>query len=291
MPSQEDPVLARRHLAAFLRGLRETSSLTQRRVADSLDWSMSKVVRIENGTVGVSTTDLRALLGLYGLIDDEKARALIDMARVARRRPWYAKYEHARDAGFTTFLGYEDAASEIGEFQTLTIPGVLQTEDYATAIIDANLSSHPEERRELRLKRQKKLLRQNGPSLRYVIDEAALRRWVGGSAVMLDQLISLKEAAERPRLSVQVIPFTGGAHASMTESFIVLHSDEWDEDVLFRETALQTVTDRDDQGVVADYLVRFDLLRDVALDEEQTRVLIDTVIKELQDADQTEQSG
>lgn len=291
MPSQEDPVLARRHLAAFLRGLRETSSLTQRRVADSLDWSMSKVVRIENGTVGVSTTDLRALLGLYGLIDDEKARALIDMARVARRRPWYAKYEHARDAGFTTFLGYEDAASEIGEFQTLTIPGVLQTEDYARAIIDANLSSHPEERRELRLKRQKKLLRQNGPSLRYVIDEAALRRWVGGSAVMLDQLISLKEAAERPRLSVQVIPFTGGAHASMTESFIVLHSDEWDEDVLFRETALQTVTDRDDQGVVADYLVRFDLLRDVALDEEQTRVLIDTVIKELQDADQTEQSG
>jgi Domain of unknown function (DUF5753) len=251
---------------------------------------MSKVVRIETGTVGVSTTDLRALLGLYGLADEEKTHTLIDMARVARRRPWYARYDHARDAGFTAFLGYEGTASEVREFQPLTIPGVLQTEDYATAIIEANLASHAEERRELRLKRQKMLLRQDGPFLRYVLDESALRRQVGGRVVMLDQLGSLADAAGRPRVSVQVIPLTAGAHASMTESFMILHSDEWNEDVLFRETALQTVTDRDAHEVVANYLMRFDLLRDVALDEEQTLVLIDTLIEDMQRAEQAERS-
>ena len=252
---------------------------------------MSKVVRIENGTVGVSTTDLRALLGLYGLVDDETARTLTDMARAARRRPWFAKYEHARDAAFTAFLGYEGTASEIREFQTLTIPGLLQTEQYATAVIEANLASHAEERRELRLKRQESLLRVDGPLLRYVIDEAALRRQVGGPAVMLDQLISLRDTVELPRISVQVVPFTGGAHPSMTESFMVLRSDEWSEDVLFRETALQTVTNRDDQDLVANYLVRFDLLGEMALDAAQTRVLIETLIKELQHIIRAEQPG
>ena len=252
---------------------------------------MSKVVRIENGTVGVSTTDLQALLGLYGLVDGETARTLTDMARAARRRPWFAKYEQARDAAFTAFLGYEGTASEIREFQTLTIPGLLQTEEYATAVIEANLASHAEERRELRLKRQEKLLREDGPLLRYVIDEAALRRQVGGPAVMLDQLISLTGAMERPQVSVQVVPFTGGAHPSMAESFMVLRSDQWSEDVLFRETALQTVTNRDDQALVANYLVRFDLLRELALDAAQTRVLIDTLSKELQHSIQAEQPG
>ncbi len=252
---------------------------------------MSKVVRIENGTVGVSTTDLQALLGLYGPVDDEKVRTLTDMARAARRRPWFAKYEHARDTAFTALLGYEGTASEIKEFQTLTIPGLLQTEDYATAIIEANLASHAEERRELRLKRQEKLLREDGPLLRYVIDEAALRRQVGGPAVMLGQLINLTDAMERPQISVEIIPFTGGAHPSMTESFMVLHSDKWNEDVLFRETALQTVTNRDDQELVANYLARFDLLRDRALDEEQTRIVIRTLIKELQPIIQAEQTS
>lgn len=285
MPSSDNPVLARRHLTAVLRGLREASSLTQGGTANSLDWSMSKVVRIENGTVGLSITDLRAMLGLYGHVDDETVHDLIEVARIARKRPWYAKYPHARDPGFTAFLEYESEACEVKEFQTLTIPGVLQTDDYAMAIIEANLASHIEERLELRTDRQKTLRREDGPLLRFVIDEAALHRQVGGSEVMLDQLACLVKTAAQPRISLQVVPFANGAHASMTEAFIILHSDEWDEDVLFRETALQTVTNREDQDLVSDYRTRFDLLRDKALDEESTHDLIDTLVKKMQQAE------
>ncbi len=160
MSSLEDPVLSRRHLVSTLQQLREAAGLTQRQVAEALEWSMSKVARIESGTVRVSTTDLRALLGLYGATDE--AARLTAMARLARRRPWFAVYEHARDPGFTAFLGYEGAASEIREFQTLTVPGLLQTEDYATAILEANLASHIEERRELRLKRPRGMAGNHG---------------------------------------------------------------------------------------------------------------------------------
>jgi transcriptional regulator with XRE-family HTH domain len=273
-----------------LRRSRESRALTQKHVADALDWSQSKVVRIENGFVGVSITDLRALLALYKVSDEGEIDRLIELARVARRRPWYRKYEHALDPDFDAYLSYESSASTICTFQPI-IPGLLQTEDYARAVMQANGASHIEERLELRLERQAMLERAQGPFLHCVVDEAALHRQVGGPAVMRDQLVRLKDAADQPRISVGIIPFTAGAHPSMTEPFTILRSDGWDEDVLFREAADRTVTNREDQDLVAGYGLRFDGLCGMRLEDEQTNALIDRLIDGLRGAPQTRQPG
>jgi transcriptional regulator with XRE-family HTH domain len=281
MPAQQDPVLSRRHLRNSLREARDKRGLTQQQVAGALDWSLSKVVRIENGAVGVSTTDLRALLGLYGISDKAQTDRLEELARSGRGRPYYDKYEHALDAGFRSYLSYERSASDISGFH-LVVPGLLQTEDYTTALLEANGASHADERQKLRLERQEMLV-PDGPRIHYIVDEGALHRQVGGPGVMRNQLRKLRSVLEQPKISFRIIPFAAGAYPSMLESFTILHSPEWDEDVLFRETTLQTVTNREDQELVAGYRVRFDLLHGMSLPRERVRALLDTLISDLRD--------
>jgi transcriptional regulator with XRE-family HTH domain len=289
MPAGEDPLVARRYQSGFLRTAREASALTQEQVADRLNWSHSKVVRIESGTVGLSLTDLQALLRLFDVTDAETVARLEDAARIAKRRPW-RQYANALDAGFDVYLSYEGVASAIMTFQTLTIPGLLQTKDYARAIFEANKSPHVDERLELRQKRQSLLAGADAPTLICVIDEAALHRQVGGPTVMHDQLVSLRAAAARDRVSVEVIPYSAGAYRSMIESFTLLHSERWSEDLLFREGSLRTVTAHEDHDLVAQYLGRFDLLREVSLRGDEAISLIGAVIRELRDAASAGQS-
>ena len=283
MPAGEDPVVARRYLSGNLRAAREACELTQEQVAERLYWSLSKVVRIENGTVGLTVTDLEALLRLFDVTDAERVAKLVDAAKIARRRPW-RKYANAIDAGFDSYLSYEGVASVIMTFQTLTIPGLLQTEGYARAIFEANKSPHVAERLELRNSRQSLLVGADAPTLICVIDEAALHRQVGGPSVMLDQLVSLRAAAGRDTISVEVIPYSAGAYRSMIESFTLLHSERWDEDVLFREGSRRTVTDHEDHDLIAEYQARFGLLREASLREEEASSLTGAVISELRDA-------
>jgi transcriptional regulator with XRE-family HTH domain len=296
MAAGDNPLGAGRYLSGSLRAAREAYGLTQDQVADRLYWSLSKVVRIENGTVGLSVTDLQALLRLFNVTDPEKVAKLVDAAKVAKRRPW-RKYANALDAGFDLYLSYEGVASAIMTFETLTVPGLLQTEDYARAIFEANKSPHVAERLELRKERQSLLAHADPPTLICVIDEAALHRQVGGPSVMHDQLVGLRAAAERDAISVEVIPYSAGAYRSMIESFTLLHAERWDEDVLFREGSLRTVTEHEDHGLIAQYRARFDLLREVSLREEAASALIGTVISELRDAasagrsSRTEQPG
>jgi transcriptional regulator with XRE-family HTH domain len=271
--------------------MRERRGLTQKQVSEMLYWSVSKIVRIENGVVGISITDLQALLRLYQVTREDEVSRLTDIARIARRREWYSKYPHARDAGFDAYLSYESSASTIWNFQQLTVPGLLQTEDYARAVLVANGASHVEERLKLRLERQALLDRVDSALVHFIVDEAALHRHVGGVSVMLDQLIRIKDAAEHPRIRFEIVPFTAGAHPSMTESFIILHSDEWDEDVLFREVALKTITNHEDHALLANYRARFDLLHALVLGDGQATILIDTLIKDLHDAAQAGRQG
>ncbi len=291
MSTEENPGLSRRRLRGYLRNSREARGLTQKQVADALDWSPSKVVRIENGFVGVSVTDLRALLALYKVLDEGETGRLIELARVARRRPWYRRFQHALDPDFEAYLNYEESASEISTFQTLTIPGLLQTEDYARDLLEACDASYPEERLELRFERQAMVAREDGPFLRCVLDEAALHRQVGGPEVMRDQLIRLKHAAEQPRISIGIVPFTAGSHPSMTEAFTILRANDWNEDVLFREAADRTTTNREDQELVSAYGARFDQLVTQAIKGAQLSVLLDVRIKDLKDAAQAKQAG
>jgi transcriptional regulator with XRE-family HTH domain len=284
MANNEDPGFYRRRVRDALRKAREKAALTQRQAAEALDWSMSKLVRIEAGTVGVSTTDLRALLRLYEVDDPADVDALAEMARAARRRPWFSKYQRILNPAFAQYLGYESAASIIRGFQPLTIPGLLQTDDYARAILEANRASYIDERVELRAARQELLDRENCPEIFYILDEAALYRRVGGLAVMRGQLRRLEELNNHPRVHVQVVPFAAGAHSSMNGGFTILEFADWDEDVLYQETPRGSVTSREDQELVADYRERFDLLEAASLDKGSTSELIERLIHDLEKA-------
>jgi transcriptional regulator with XRE-family HTH domain len=285
MANNEDPGFYRRRVRDALRKAREEQKLTQRQAADALDWSMSKLVRIEAGTVGVSTTDLRAMLQLYKVTDEAEVAAVIDMARATRRRPWFSKYQRILNPAFAQYLGYESSASVIRGFQLLTLPGLLQTDDYTRAILEANRATSIDERVELRIARQELLDRDSCPEIFYVLDEAALHRRVGGTTVMRGQLRHLKKLMKHPKVSVQVVPYTAGAHPSMSGSFTILEFADWDEDVLYQETARGSVTSREDQDRVAEYRENFDLLRAASMDEREAESLIDTIIHRLEDVD------
>jgi len=286
MPRHDDPNLYRRRLRDALRTAREAQHLTQRQAADALDWSMSKLVRIEAGTVNVSTTDLKALLQLYAVADEVQVGDLLEIARNTRRSPWYSKYQEVIGAAFAEFLGYERSASTIKAFTQLIIPGLVQTDDYARAILEIRRVTRIEERVELRMERQELLDQEDCPEILYVIDEAALHRQVGGAATMRRQLRRLKEAMDHPKISIEIIPFSAGAHPSMSSSFTVLEFADWDEDVLYQETTQGSVTTRENQDQVAEYIERFDLLRAMSLGGQDATDLIDRLLDNLTTADQ-----
>ena len=287
MPRHDDPNLYRRRLREALRRAREDQRLTQKQAADALDWSMSKLVRIEAGTVNVSTTDLKALLQLYAITDDAEVENLLEIARNTRRPPWYSKYQEVIGAAFAEFLGYERSASTIKAFTQLIIPGLIQTDDYARAILEVRRVTRIDERVELRMERQELLDQDDCPEIIYVIDEAALHRRVGGEAVMRRQLRRLKDAMNHPKMLIEIIPFAAGAHPSMSRSFTVLEFADWDEDVLYQETSQGSVTTREDQNQVAEFIERFDLLRAMSMERQAAIALIDGLIDNLTTSDQT----
>ncbi|MGD0246804.1 MAG: helix-turn-helix transcriptional regulator [Streptosporangiaceae bacterium] len=287
MPRHDDPNLYRRRLRDALRTAREAQHLTQRQAAEDLDWSMSKLVRIEAGTVNVSTTDLKALLQLYAIEDETRVGNLLEIARNTRRSPWYSKYQDVIGASFAEFLGYERSAATIKAFTQLIIPGLVQTDDYARAILEIRRVTRIDERVELRMERQELLDQEDCPEIFYVIDEAALHRQVGGAATMRRQLRRLKEAMDHPKISVEIIPFSAGAHPSMSSSFTVLEFADWDEDVLYQETTQGSVTTRENQDQVAEYIERFDLLRAMSLGGQDAIDLVDRLLDDLTTAHQT----
>lgn len=286
MPRHDDPNLYRRRLRDALRTAREAQKLTQKQAADALDWSMSKLVRIEAGTVNVSTTDLKALMQLYSIKDEVQVGNLLEVARNTRRPPWYAEYKEVIGAAFAEFLGYERSAATIKSFTQLLVPGLVQTDDYARAVLQTRPVTRIEERVGLRMERQELLDDDDCPEIFYVIDEAALHRQVGGPAVMRRQLRRLRQSMDRPKISIEVIPFSAGAHPSMSSSFTVLEFTDWDEDVLYQETTQGSVTTRENQDQVASYIERFDLLRAMSMSRQEAIELIDRLIDNLTTPDQ-----
>ncbi|SRR6266536_2561308 len=280
---QEDPTFYRRRVRGALRKAREARGLTQRQAAEALDWSLSKIVRIEAGAVGVSTTDLRALLDLYKINDESKVAALVELARASKRRPWFTKYQEVLSPAFGHYLGYESAASSIRAFEPLAVMGLLQTNDYARAILQAIGASRIDERSELRAARQEIFDHPDCPDMLFVLDEAALRRRVGGAGVMRGQLRHLLTAMEHPKISLQVVPFAVGAHPAMPGSFTILEFPEWDEDVLYQETAEGSITTREHGDRIAKYRAAFDQLQDISLPTEKTKELIEISIRDLND--------
>jgi transcriptional regulator with XRE-family HTH domain len=273
------PAVQRRRLRAELRRARQEAGLTQDQVAAALEMSLSKVIRIEAGTVGVSANDLRALLGLYHVTDTDEVASLLALARAGRERPWQSAYRDIASPRLLQFIELEAPASISRNFQPLIVPGLLQTEEYARIMLSQLRTDLPEEGVaslvEVRMRRQELLDREDSPLLFFVLDEAATRRLVGGRDVMRRQLRRLAELASRPRITIEVLPFSAGAHEGMEGSFVIQEfPDPNDDDVLYQEGPEGDMISRDDPELIVRYRERFEALRRLSLGPEGSRAFL-----------------
>jgi transcriptional regulator with XRE-family HTH domain len=218
------PTGRRRRLGAELRRLREDAGLTIDRVAEALECSQSKVSRIETGQVSATPRDVRDMLELYR-VSEAQREAMVQIAREARQRGWWQKFVDVPD-GVPAYVGLEAAATSIDVYMSLIVPALLQTPDYARAVIGAVRPDLPakelDRRVELRVNRRQTLLDQERPpALRVLLDDTVLWRPVGGPAVMAAQRRRLLEDAARPAVTLQVLPLEAGAHAGMDGPFTI----------------------------------------------------------------------
>jgi transcriptional regulator with XRE-family HTH domain len=264
------PVVDRRRLRSDLRRARQDADLTQEQVAAEMDWSLSKVIRIENGSVGISTNDLLALARLYGISDDAEVRRLVDLARSARQPSWWSKYRGSVPPAFYSYLEYEAAASSIRIYESFLVPGLLQTRDYAKRVISVykgNFSTRTiQTRLEIRMARQQFLEQENPPRLHFILDEAAIRHLMGDEGVREKQIEKLIEMAERPTVTIEIVPFSAGLHRGLGETFTLLEfRDTSDDDVLYFENARDALFSHDDSEEVVLYREMFEDLRKISL--------------------------
>jgi transcriptional regulator with XRE-family HTH domain len=283
MASAQSPTVRRRRLALELRRLREAAKLTCEEVAERLECSASKISRVETGRVSVSPRDVRDMLEIYGVPETQRD-TLVQLARESRQKGWWHAYGDSVLPNFGTYLGLESAASEIRIYEVNLIPGLLQTEDYARAVISAGMVDKPrtdiERSVALRMERQH-VSRTNTPKVWAVLDEAALRREVGGPEVMRIQLEYLRELGGTRNVSLQVIPFRGGAHPAMGRPFVILaFGEELDPDVVYLEDLTSALWVENVEEVDR-YNVFFNHLRATALSFENSAALMTAVLKEM----------
>ena len=221
------PLVQRRRLRTELKKARQTSGLTQEKVASEMDWSLSKIIRIESGSSGISANDLKALLQLYGVKDPGQVDSLIALARAARERSWWSAYRDVAPQSLLQLIEYESEAHAVRQFETLFIPGILQTEDYARAVLQNHYDEGPGSDQlralvELRTRREDLFDAENGPSFHFVLDEAVVHRLVVGPSVMRRQLRRLIEVANRPNITIEIVPFSAGLHPGMKGPFEII---------------------------------------------------------------------
>ncbi|CAL9320885.1 helix-turn-helix domain-containing protein [Streptomyces sp. CSDS2] len=225
---QNGPAVRRRKLGAELRTLRTGAGLTSGEAARLVGWHQSKVSRIETGASGVKPADLRLLLDAYGVRDRHLRELLLILAgseETSGRHRWWHAYRGVLPPTYRDFISLESQASAMRTLETTVVPGLLQTAEYARAVTRAAVKDLDEDRLdtlvEVRLARQD-VLRSDPPlTLSAVLDEAVLRREVGGPGVMARQRRRLMEAARLPQVRLQVLPFTAGAHIGLTGPFVI----------------------------------------------------------------------
>lgn len=221
--STGSPTVRRRELGAMLRALRNQRGMTVEQVAAGLLCSPSKVSRMETGQRGATARDIRDLCELYQVTDPAQREHLAKLAAEGKQQGWWQSYELDY---FATYVGLEEDASATKNFQSTTVPGLLQTADYARAMHESGVPEFTPERIDqfiqARLKRQESLTKDSPLRLWAILDEPVLHRLVGGFRVMRDQLQRMVGAAQLPNVTIQVIPFSAGAHPAMESSFDIL---------------------------------------------------------------------
>jgi transcriptional regulator with XRE-family HTH domain len=278
------PTVRRRQLMTELRRLREGARLTQDEVASTLDWHPTKVMRIETGRTAPHPNDVRAMVGLYGVTDADVVAGVTKLAQDARQRGWWYSYRDVLLHRYEFYIGLESEAASIQVFELAMIPGLLQTEDYARALIRGLLfcdGAEVERRVEVRMTRQELLARPDRPQLWAILDEAAVRRVVGGRAIMRAQLLHLARSWEDGQATIQVIPYGAGPHPGLGGPFVVLgFAEPAEPQVVCMETVGGNLyVDKPEE--VSLYTTAFDRLRAVALSPAQTRDMLHSLAGEL----------
>ncbi|HEY6274983.1 MAG TPA: helix-turn-helix transcriptional regulator [Streptosporangiaceae bacterium] len=247
------PTVLRIMLGTQLRRLREASGITPDQAGYEIRGSRSKISRIEHGRVGFKVRDVEDLLTLYSVTDPQARADMLSLAQQANTPGWWAKYNDILPDWFEPYLGLEMAASLIRNFELQFVHGLFQTEDYARAVTSLSFGPHSadevERRVRLRMQRQDVLTNPDPPRVWFVIDEAALRRPIGGRQVMRAQMNHLLEVASLPHVTLQVVPFRHGGHAGAGGAFTILRFAAPDlPDVVYLEqlTSAQYLDERKD---------------------------------------------
>jgi transcriptional regulator with XRE-family HTH domain len=270
VPEVRSPTLRRRELGALLRKRRQELGLTVEQVAERLEFSPSKVSRLETGQRGATARDVRDFCDLYGVGEDGERERLVNLAREGKQQGgWWQSY----DLDFSTYVDLEAAAVSTKYFLSVVIPGLLQTADYARAMHEAWVPEMSPERIDelvrVRLMRQELLRREEPLTISAIFDEAALHRVVGGPSTMRSQLQQLIELAQLPNVTIQIIPYTVGAHLAMESTFRMLEFDDPARDVVFVEGLVGRIYLERPQDV-ARYSKVFERLTEIALSPQES---------------------
>lgn len=268
MPPRKNPTVRQKRLGAELRRLRESAGLSGEQAGDVLECGKGKISRVESGLSGIRPVELRVLLAAYGLDDQAVVDALVEMAREGSRRGWWNKYGSVLPPSFADVAQLEAKATSIQVWQTVLIPGLLQTPDYMRAFFRHGrvaVSEESIERQvEARASRQGVLAERDGPQYWAVLYEAVLQARVGGDAVMRDQLKHLVAAAESGSVTLQVMPYAAGAHRGLDGPFLAFGMPVRSMDVVLLDNVASPVYVEDD-GEVQAFREVFDTLRATAL--------------------------
>ncbi|HTV98770.1 MAG TPA: helix-turn-helix transcriptional regulator [Streptosporangiaceae bacterium] len=280
----QSPTLRGRRLAAELMLRREATSLSREEVARRLEWSTSTVFRIETGRSRPQPGNVRALLELYGVTGPERD-GLIQLARDARQPGWWHSFRDVLPNPYEVYIGLEAGAAAIRDFEPVVVPGLLQTEGYAREVFRngaRELDREDVERRvQVRMARQEILTRADRPRLWAVVDEAVIRRVVGGPDLMREQLRHLIDSAAQGRTTIQVVPYRAGAHAGSIGPFVILQFPEpADPAVVYVETLAGDIY-LDEPADVDCYTLAFDRLLAAALHPDDSVRLIEQAAKDI----------
>jgi transcriptional regulator with XRE-family HTH domain len=273
-------------LGAHLRRLREECDITREEAGDAIRASESKISRMELGRVGFKTRDIEDLLTLYGVTDEGERAALLGRAREATTQGWWRGYTDVAPNWFQQYLGLEEAATLIRTYEVQFVPGLLQTEEYARAVVRLGVgqsrSDEIARRVRLRLHRQQLLSRPHPPRLWAVVDEAALRRPIGGTRVMREQILALIDVMKLRNIKLQVIPLDAGGHAAAGGSFTILRfaPDELPDLVYIEQLTNALYLDRRED--VDQYAEVMDRLAVEAEPPPRTIEILDRVLDELE---------
>jgi transcriptional regulator with XRE-family HTH domain len=282
--TQVDGFVLRMLLGSQLRRLREAANITPERAGYEIRASRSKISRLETGRVGFKVRDVTDLLALYGVTDEPARSKYLYLAGQSHRQDWWTSYSDVLPDWFENYLGLESASSAIRTFEIQFVHGLFQTEDYARAVTLLGHQAAPQDEIErrvgLRVTRQGLLTREDAPRIWSVMDEAVLRRPVGGLAAMRTQLHHLLEVAALPRVTLQVVPFARGGHAGASGSFAILRFEEqYLPDVVYMEQLTGAVY-LEQRSDVEHYLAVMDQLSSEALTPDETRLFIEQIAKE-----------